>query len=216
MFKPTLITALGATLALTACTDPGAYPDDNQRTRSGAIIGALIGGASALTSDDDNTLANVAVRAGIGAAVGGVIGQQLDRQARDLRNSMGDERIKVTNTGDNLVVTMPQDILFATNSATLRPDLQRDLRALAANLRAYPNTRVDVIGHTDNTGAAGYNQMLSAQRAGAVTSLLANEGVASSRLRAIGRGEDAPIASNLSPEGRALNRRVEIIITPTS
>lgn len=214
MFKPSLTLALGAALALSACTEPAASPDDNQRARSGAIIGAMLGGASALASDD-NRLANVAVRAGIGAAVGGAIGQQLDRQARDLRRDMGDDRIKITNTGNNLVVTMPQDILFATGSAALRPDLQRDLRALAGNLRAYPDTRVDVLGHTDNTGTASFNQMLSAQRAGAVTSLLAAEGVSSSRLRAIGRGEDQPIASNLTPEGRMLNRRVEIIITPT-
>ena len=120
------------------------------------------------------------------------------------------------NTGDRLIVTMPQDILFDVDSSAVRPGLRTDLATLAASLNQYPNTTVDVIGHTDNTGSAGYNQNLSQRRAQEVTAILQSNGVASNRLRSIGRGEDAPIASNLTAEGRAQNRRVEIIIRPNA
>ena len=98
----------------------------------------------------------------------------------------------------------------------MRPDLRVELRALADSLIKFPDTTVDVIGHTDNTGAASYNQELSARRASSVTAVLIDSGVTSSRLRSYGVGEDQPVASNLTPEGRAQNRRVEIVIRPNA
>jgi outer membrane protein OmpA-like peptidoglycan-associated protein len=121
----------------------------------------------------------------------------------------------VVRSGDQLIVTMPQDVLFATDSAAVRPDLQRDLYTLAGSLNRYPDTTVEVIGHTDNTGDAAYNMRLSRQRAQSVASILVNAGVPSYRVVPIGRGEDQPIASNLTAEGRQANRRVEFIIRPT-
>jgi outer membrane protein OmpA-like peptidoglycan-associated protein len=115
-----------------------------------------------------------------------------------------------------LVVTLPQDILFATDSAVVRSGLQSDLGALARNLQDYPSTTVQVIGHTDNVGDAGYNQDLSSRRASSVSTILTANGVASYRIQSYGRGEDAPVATNLTPEGRAQNRRVEIIISPAA
>jgi outer membrane protein OmpA-like peptidoglycan-associated protein len=122
----------------------------------------------------------------------------------------------VVNTGNELIVRMPQDILFATDSATVPSSRQGDIRALARNLQQYPDTTVQVVGHTDNTGAAGYNFDLSARRAGSVASILVDTGVSGSRITATGRGEDQPVASNLTPEGRAQNRRVTVIIRPTA
>ena len=87
---------------------------------------------------------------------------------------------------------------------------------MAGSLNRYPNTTVNVVGHTDNTGEAAYNQSLSERRAQAVASVLISAGVSPARIRSIGRGEDQPVASNLTAEGRQQNRRVEIIITPTS
>jgi outer membrane protein OmpA-like peptidoglycan-associated protein len=110
---------------------------------------------------------------------------------------------------------MPQDVLFATDSAILRADLTRDIKAVAANLIRYPNSRIEVAGHTDNSGSAAYNQDLSQRRAVSVADVLRQSGVPNARITAYGRGEDAPIASNQSPAGRAQNRRVEIIIRPT-
>jgi len=106
-------------------------------------------------------------------------------------------------------------VLFATDSAALRPDLSRDVQAVAQSLLKYPNSTIQVIGHTDNTGTAAYNQDLSQRRAASVAGVLMGAGVPSSRIATIGRGEDQPIASNLTPQGQAQNRRVEIIIRPT-
>lgn len=215
--KTSLILASIGALSLSACvsqTGPGGVAGTT-RTTTGAVTGALIGSAIGASQDGDSRLAQAAVGGIIGAALGGAIGSALDQQAAALEGSVS-SNTTVTNTGNSLVVTMPQDILFATNSATLRPDLQRDLNAVAANLLNYPNSRIEIVGHTDNTGSAALNQDLSQRRAGAVADVLRQNGVPGSRIVAVGRGEDVPVASNLTPEGRAQNRRVEIIIRPTT
>ncbi len=214
MMKPVFLLTLGA-MTLAGCVAPmSPTTEENRRTRTGAVTGALIGGAIGATSKGDDKLAKAAVGAVIGGALGGAIGSALDAQAAELRNSIGNDRVSVTNTGSELIVNLPQDILFATDSATLRGDLTQDLQAVARSLLNYPNTTVQVIGHTDNTGAAAYNQDLSQRRAGSVASVLQANGVPAGRIVAFGRGEDQPIASNLSESGRAQNRRVEIVIRP--
>jgi outer membrane protein OmpA-like peptidoglycan-associated protein len=120
----------------------------------------------------------------------------------------------VVNNGNQLVVTLPNDILFGFDSAAVGIQSQNDLRAVAASLNRYPNSVVNVIGHTDNVGAAAYNQSLSEQRARAVANVLIGAGVSAGRVNVVGRGEDQPVASNQSDQGRAQNRRVEIVITP--
>lgn len=203
-------------VALSACSEGTSIvrPDDpNKNTKEGAMIGAAAGALlGAITSSDEKK--GALKGAIIGAGAGAIAGDILDRQEAELRGQLGNDA-SIVNTGDRLIVTMPQDILFATDSASLRPDLTRDIRTVAASLRQYPDSNVQVIGHTDSTGEAGYNQSLSLRRAQAVTAILANEGVGGARLQAIGRGEDAPVASNLTPEGRQQNRRVEIVINPT-
>ena len=96
----------------------------------------------------------------MGAATGAAIGSDLDRQAAELRDSLS-SNISVTNMGDYLVVNMPQDLLFATGSAALNPSLQADIRAVGAQLLKYPNSTIEVVGHTDNVGSAAANQDLS-------------------------------------------------------
>lgn len=216
ILKTPLLLSCAALLALTACVDPNAYPNDpNARARTGAVAGGILGAALGASSDD-NKLAKAVVGGAIGAAIGGAIGQTLDQQAADLRGSIGNSNVTVTNNGQYLVVNMPQDLLFNTDSAALRPALVSDIQAVAGSLLRYPNSRIEVIGHTDNTGAAAYNQDLSQRRAVSVLNVLLNAGVPGNRLAAFGRGEDQPIASNQTPEGRAQNRRVEIIIRPTN
>ena len=213
-----LILTLTGTLALAGCVSTPQDGSDPNRTRDGAIVGGILGAAAGLATGNDaeERRRNAAAGAILGAGAGAAIGSALDRQEAALRRQIGDERIVITNTGSALIVTMPQDILFATDSAALRPALQSDLRALAGNLQQYPDTSVDVIGHTDNTGSADYNQSLSARRAQSVASVLVSAGVSPARIRAIGRGEDAPVATNLTPEGRAQNRRVDIVIRPNA
>jgi outer membrane protein OmpA-like peptidoglycan-associated protein len=185
-----------------------------QRTQAGAIIGGLVGGVLGGANNDSNPRTGAVVGAAVGALAGGAIGAALDRQAQDLRGSLANDEIVIQNTGNELIVTMPDGILFDVDSAAIRASLQSDIRALARNLQSYPDTTVDVIGHTDNTGSAGYNQDLSSRRAQSVAGVLLEQGVAPGRVRAYGRGEDAPVASNLTPEGRQLNRRVEVVIRP--
>ena len=206
---------LGAAFALSACTDPNYAGIDRTNTKQGAAIGAAVGGIfGAIVSDNKG---GGAVRgAAIGAGVGALVGNELDKQEADLRRDLNNDDVQITNTGDRLIVTLPQDILFATDSSFVRSDLQRDLRSIAGNLMAYPNSTIQILGHTDNVGDAAYNQDLSVSRAEAVADVLLDAGVPFGRIQAIGRGEDQPVASNLTAEGRAQNRRVEIIILPTA
>lgn len=209
--KP-LMFALPAALILSACAEPG---DPNQRAKNGALIGAVVGGALGANSTSDNKLERGVIGAAIGAAAGGALGNELDKQAAELRRDL-DSDIGVVNTGSELRVTMPQDLLFATDSATLRGDLVADIRTVASSLNNYPNSTVFVVGHTDSTGDASYNLGLSERRAASVASVLRGEGVVSSRLRTVGQGEAQPVASNATAAGRAQNRRVEIIIRPNA
>lgn len=214
-FKTPIILSAAALLSLTACVDPNAYPNDaNARTKNGAVIGGLLGAvAGAAVSGDGDELKGALIGGAVGAATGAAIGSDLDRQAAELRGSLN-PNISVTNMGNYLVVNMPQDLLFATDSAALSGNLVGDLRAVAASLVRYPNSNIEVIGHTDNVGEAAYNQDLSQRRAVAVAEVLRNAGVPTGRIATYGRGEDAPVASNQTESGRALNRRVEIIIRP--
>lgn len=205
-----------AALATTACTSPMQSPTANMgpRTQNGAAIGALAGGLLGATRKGDGKLGKAAVGAVIGGVIGGAIGNQLDKQAGDLRQAISNDRVGIVNTGSELIVTMPQDILFATGSAQIGPALRGDLAALSNNLLQYPNTVVEVVGHTDNVGNADYNLGLSRRRAASVASVLFDNGVPTQRVVTLGYGEDRPVASNLDAAGRQQNRRVEIIIRP--
>lgn len=212
--KIPLAVAAASILALTACQArlPG---QTTTNTQTGAIGGAVIGGVvGALSGDNtEDRLRNAAIGAAVLGGAGAIGGNVLDRQEAELRQQLGNN-VGIVNNGTNLVVTLPQDILFAVDSAALTGALQSDLIAVAASVNSYPNTTVNVIGHTDNTGTAAYNLDLSQRRAQAVSSVLLSAGVSPTRVVSIGRGEDQPIASNLDAAGRAQNRRVEIIITP--
>jgi outer membrane protein OmpA-like peptidoglycan-associated protein len=213
--KTPLVIASVTLLGLAACAPGTQTIAGGPKATTGAVTGALVGAAIGANASGSSRLAQAAAGAVLGGALGGAIGSTLDRQAADLQGSVSNQT-KVVNNGTSLTVTMPQDILFATNSAALRPDLQRDLNAVATNLLNYPDSTIEIVGHTDNTGTAALNQDLSQRRAGAVADQLRAAGVPSRRIVAIGRGEDFPIASNLTPEGRSLNRRVEIVIRPTT
>lgn len=214
-YKITSAVALSAVLFAGACTDPGtlgADADPNKNTKSGALFGGIVGAGLAIATGAEG--ANILLGAAAGAAAGGLIGNNLDKQAADLRAQLANDGITVVNTGDRLVVTLPQDITFDTDSAAVRPSLRADLGKVATNLLNYPNSNVQVIGHTDNTGDATYNLGLSQERANSVADVLQAGGVGFNRIEVVGRGEEQPIASNLTPEGRAQNRRVEIVVIP--
>lgn len=217
--KISMIVTLCGAVFVAGCTDvnaPAASAD--QRQREGAAIGAATGALfGILRGKNASSRRNAAVVGGIvGAVAGSAIGARLDAQAADLQSNISNGRVQIVNTGDELRVVMPEDILFAVDSANVGPTLRGDLGAVAASLQRFPNSRVIVVGHTDNTGGASYNLDLSQRRAQAVSNILVNNGVSAGRIRAVGRGEDQPVATNLTPAGRAQNRRVEIIIRPNA
>ncbi|MGR3483868.1 MAG: OmpA family protein [Paracoccaceae bacterium] len=206
---------LSAVLALTACATVQDPNNPNRNAQQGALIGAGVGALAGLATGDDATERRQQALAGaaLGAAAGGGVGLLLDRQEAQLRAQLGPQ-VGIRNTGDRLIVSMPQDILFATDSASLTGSLQSDLRAVAQSINDFPGTTVRVIGHTDSTGSEAYNLDLSQRRAQAVSSVLAGAGVSPARLSTVGRGEAQPIATNDTAAGRAQNRRVEIVIIP--
>lgn len=207
-------------LGVASCTSPDRF-DGNQsheKANKGALIGGIVGAVGGIITGDNakERRQNAIKGAVIGGATGAIIGNQLDKQEADLRRDMSGSGAVIQNTGDRLIVTLPQDILFATDSTQVRSDLVRDLQSLAGNLQAYPDSRVQIIGHTDNVGEASYNYDLSVRRAAAVGDVLIREGISSGRIQTLGRGEDQPVASNLTPEGRRQNRRVEVVIVPNN
>lgn len=215
----TTILAASGLVALGACTQTatGTAGPVGNRTQQGALAGAAIGAIYGATRDDDsNNQGKDAARGAIlGAAAGAVAGNILDRQAAALDQAVTNPNVQIINHGSYLQVILPEGILFGTDSAAVSGPAQTDLYAVARNLNQYPNSRVEVIGHTDNTGSAAYNQDLSQRRAQSVAGILTAGGVSSGRVVAVGRGEDQPVASNATTQGKAQNRRVEILIRPT-
>lgn len=212
---------IAAALTLSGCatyTGQTTDPNDPNRTRTGALIGAGVGAvAGAATGDDaderrDRALAGAAV----GAAVGAGIGVYQDRQEAALRQRMAGTGVDVVRQGDNIMLNMPNNITFDFNSAALKPQFHSVLNNVATTLNEYGQSRIEVIGHTDSIGSDAYNQRLSEQRASAVAGYLSNRGISQGRMAVIGAGESRPVASNDTESGRAQNRRVEIVIIPTA
>ena len=195
--------------ALVACTDMDGTPNQ-------AVTGAVIGGVTgvALGNVFGGTKESRLIGGVIGTIAGTAIGDQLDSQERDLRAAMAGTSAGITNTGNSLIVVLPEAITFNTGSAVVHSSLVPSIYQVAASLRRYPNTHVQIVGHTDNVGSAAYNQDLSERRALAVTRFLIAGGAPSQRMQVFGQSFNMPIASNATAAGRAANRRVEIIIIP--
>jgi len=212
--KRVLAAMLAAALALPACTTTNPYTGEEEvnKTSKGAGIGALAGLATAILVGGDRK--KLLLGAGIGALAGGGIGLYMDKQADKLRMQLQSTGVSVTRNGDNIILNMPGNVTFATNSSNISADFYKVLDSVALVLNEYEKTYVDVIGHTDNTGALQYNQTLSEARASSVARYLESQKVISQRIITRGAGPSSPIASNDTPEGRALNRRVEIVLTP--
>jgi outer membrane protein OmpA-like peptidoglycan-associated protein len=146
---------------------------------------------------------------------------ETERQARaqaeaQARQAMAElERMaNVKRESRGLVITLSGQVLFVTDQATLLPAARTSLDSVVAALKGVtPETgKVVIEGHTDSTGARGYNLELSQKRAQAVRDYLVSHGVPGDLLTTQGLGPDRPVANNRSPEGRANNRRVEIVI----
>ncbi|MGL4600987.1 MAG: OmpA family lipoprotein [Plesiomonas sp.] len=212
-----LIGALCVSVALSGCTTVNPYTNEEQTAKSttnsllGAAAGALIGVASSSKKDRGK---GALIGAAAGAALGGGIGYYMDVQEAKLRQQMRGTGVSVTRDGNNIILNMPNNVTFDTNSTSLKPAGINTLSGVAMILKEYEKTLVNVVGYTDSTGKRAYNMQLSERRAQSVASSLMAQGVSGARLRTYGAGPDSPVASNSSESGRAQNRRVEITLSP--
>jgi outer membrane protein OmpA-like peptidoglycan-associated protein len=183
------------------------------RTKKGAMIGA--GGGTVIGGVIGRAAGNTALGALIGATVGGatgaIIGHKMDKQAEEIERKV--PGVKVYRVGEGIIVEFGEKILFGYDKSNLTPSSKTSLNNLATVLNKYPDTNMEVQGHTDNTGTNKYNMSLSKRRAKSVSKYIANLGISSRRTSTRGYGETAPNYSNESEASRAQNRRVEFLIT---
>ncbi|MFP5297104.1 MAG: OmpA family protein [Alphaproteobacteria bacterium] len=209
--------SVAALLGACTTTDPYSSTPRRNNTGTGALAGAVGGallGYLTNTSNSEEGRKNALIGAGIGALGGAAVGAYMDRQQRELEAELSGTGVGVARQGDNLVLRMPADVSFATNQASIDPRFYATLDDVAAVLNRYDQSVVDIIGHADSDGAEDYNLDLSRRRASSVAQYLVSRNVLPDRLYVDGRGESAPIASNATAEGKAMNRRVEILIRP--
>src|SRR6266571_5143337 len=150
----------------------------------------------------------------IGALAGGAVGAYMDRQESELRAQMRDSGVTVTRKGEDIILNMPGNITFRTGSADLNAQFFKVLDGVAQVAKKYDKTIIEIAGHTDNVGGSDYNRQLSQRRASAVAQYLMSKGVSEQRIMTAGGGEEHPIASNSTEQGRAANRRVEVTLAP--
>lgn len=211
------LTSLAVLTSMTACvTDP--YTGERKLSKGaiGALFGAGIGAAiGAATGDNGRERKKRAlIGAGVGALGGGTVGIYMDEQERKLREKLQGSGVSVTRNGDEVVLNMPGNVTFATNSDDLNPSFFDVLDSVALVLAEYNRTLVEVSGHTDSTGEDAYNLELSGRRAEEVANYLLEREINRDRFIVLKFGERQPIADNGTPEGRQQNRRVEIALVP--
>lgn len=215
-----LATGLCTALAIqTGCTSSRSTTGGGDRrgpnnTAKGAVIGgaggAVVGGAIGRATG--NTALGAIIGATVGGATGAVIGRRMDKQAKEIENEV--PGAKVERVEEGIVVEFADAVLFATGQSTLSSTARTNLDKLTIILNRYPDTDLEIDGHTDNVGSDASNQALSERRADAVAAyLMTNSGIARARIKTVGKGEMYPKYSNETESGRAGNRRVEFQIT---
>ena len=194
-----------------------AAPQNNQEkgTRVG-VLGGAAAGALLGQAIGGNTQATL-IGAGIGMLAGGVVGNKvgksMDEQEAAMRRELAAvEAANIQRNADVLAVTFKSDYLFAVGSANLNAGAFDEISRVSRVLNQYPDTSIQVAGHTDSTGSEQTNKTLSENRADNVKNALVGQGVHPNRISTLGFGESAPIADNKAEAGRQLNRRVVITI----
>jgi outer membrane protein OmpA-like peptidoglycan-associated protein len=217
MLRRILAVAACATFLAACSTDPYTGEQKISNTAIGAGTGALLGTAAGLIIGKNTSASSrkaMLIGAGLGALAGGGVGLYMDNQEAKLRERLRGSGVSVTRVGDDIILNMPSNITFATDSADLKPQFFETLNSVSLVLNEFNRTLVDVTGHTDSTGTPQHNQKLSERRAGTVAEYLVSQGNNPQRFQVLGMGQTEPIASNSTAEGRAQNRRVEIRIVP--
>jgi len=168
-------------------------------------MGAVIGKATG------NPALGAIIGATVGGATGAIIGREMDKQAAEIEQTVPDA--KVERVGEGIVVEFSSAVLFGFDQSDLSAEAKANLDKLVKVLNTYPDTNIEVQGHTDSKGSETYNQNLSVKRATSVSDYLAANQITSSRITTKGFGETLPEYDNETEEGRAQNRRVEFLIT---
>ncbi len=204
-------------VALAACTT-NPYTGEREATNAakaagiGAAIGAVVG---ILSGDDgDERRKRALIGAGIGALGGAAVGAYMDAQETKLRQQLAGTGVSVERYGDSLILHMPGNITFPVDQYEIRGDFYPVLNSVALVLAEYKKTLIDITGHTDSTGSYQHNMALSQRRADSVAQYLQAQRVEPVRIMTKGVGPDFPAGSNATPEGRQLNRRVELVLRP--
>lgn len=183
------------------------------KSQKGAVIGAAGGGAAGAVIGKvaGNTALGAIIGATVGGVTGAVIGRKMDKQADEIKKNNPDA--KVERVGEGIVVEFNDKILFGFDQSNLTASAMTNLDKVVEVLRKYPDTNIEVQGHTDSKGTVSYNQDLSERRATSVSNYLSQQSVVSSRLTTKGFGENSPKYSNENMDGQTQNRRVEFLIT---
>ena len=171
---------------------------------AGGIVGAFIGKSAG------NTALGALIGGAVGGTAGAFVGRNMDRQAAELKESI--PGASVIRVGEGIIVRFDSGILFDVDKADVKAGANDNLKNLAESLQKNVQTDLIIIGHTDNTGTPVQNLDLSLRRAQSVKDYLVTGGVDAARISTQGKGETEPIADNATEDGRAQNRRVEIII----
>ena len=204
--RMSLIIVLSAVFILSGCASWN-------KTQKGAVVGTAAGGAmgAVIGRASGNTALGAIIGAAVGGGAGAIIGHQMDKQAEEIKKTVPDA--KVERVGEGIVVEFSSNVLFAFDKSNLSDDAKISLDKLVKVLNSYPDTNIEVQGHTDSKGSVSYNQALSERRANEVSGYLAEKNITASRVTIKGFGETAPKYENATAEGRAQNRRVEFLIT---
>ncbi len=183
------------------------------KTQKGAVVGTAAGGAmgAVIGRVSGNTALGAIIGAAVGGGAGAIIGHQMDKQAEEIKKTVPDA--KVERVGEGIVVEFSSKVLFAFDKSSLSDDAKISLDKLVKVLNGYPDTNIEVQGHTDSKGSESYNQTLSEKRAVAVSGYLSGKNISDSRLTIKGFGETIPKYDNATADGRTQNRRVEFLIS---
>ncbi len=199
-----LISTLAVSILIYGCGASNAVKGGVIGGVGGGVVGGVIGHYAG------NTVLGAIIGAAVGGTAGALIGNYMDKQADEMKNDIAGAKIE--RVGEGIKITFDSGILFGTNSSTLEPQAKTNISKLAVILNKYPDTNILVTGHTDSDGSEQYNQLLSERRAKIVSDYTEMQGVSFSRFSVVGLGESEPVASNATPEGKRINRRVEIAI----
>jgi outer membrane protein OmpA-like peptidoglycan-associated protein len=205
MKKLSFIVVMSAMIIFAGCSSMN-------KTQKGVVIGTAGGGAAGavIGKASGNTALGAIIGAVVGGSAGAIIGNKMDKQAKEIEKTVPDA--KVIRVEEGIVVEFSSNVLFGFDKSGLTNDSKNSLNKLVNILDEYPDTNIEIQGHTDSKGSSNYNQDLSVLRADAVTNYLISRSISGDRLTVKGFGERMPKYLNDTEEGRSQNRRVEFLI----